>query len=62
MSVWFAVFVMVWIPVISIACMVMGAYIMYCKQENVSPVEQLASYFYQPKEPKPKEDPPGFYD
>ena len=33
-----AVFVLLWIPIVCISCLVAGAYIMFCKQNNLNPV------------------------
>lgn len=34
----FAIFVLLWVPIICISCLVAGAYIMFCKHNNLNPV------------------------
>jgi len=61
------IFVLLWVPVVCMSCLVAGAYIMFCKQNNLNPVRSgLVLHCQEPDfeavvTNKP-DSIPGFYD
>lgn len=64
MPLWFAVFIAVWSLVSVLASVIVGAFIMYCRQTEANPVAQLVSYFPREGEGQRKreEEAKGFYE
>lgn len=62
MSVGFVIFCMVWAPLVCLVSAFVGAYLVWCKQHNANPVQNIRSYF-APEEPSvKKEEEIGFYE
>lgn len=68
MSVWFVVFAMLFTPFVCIASVVVGAYIMYCREQRVNPLRGgLLDFIFndsegaKPGERRVDEEAKGFY-
>jgi hypothetical protein len=66
MPLWFAIFVAVWAVVSVLAAVVVGAFIMYCRDARANPLAQLRSGIFtvgdELQDGKKRDDQRGFYE
>lgn len=70
MKEWLVVLVLIWTPLVCISSVIIGAYIMWCKEKGANPLNDVKMFVnrnddtkWNPKVDGYKEDNmPGFYD
>lgn len=67
MPAWFVVFAMLFTPIVCLGSVVIGAYIMYCREQKANPMRSgIADFIYFPREEeeiskRSEEEARGFY-